>query len=519
MSQLSFTLRRLNREGTRKIQTFSALTIDACRVGVIISDMWDVHWCKGASERTAALAEPMERLLQALRGSGAVIAHCPSRVASSFYANTSARKNTLAYPNDKPEEMPDIRRHLERIPPVASLIDPHRRQCDCRPDKCEDLHPRPWTRQIDTLSICDNDFMCDDSVGGEDEFRILNAFSALQITHVLIMGVHTNLCVIHRNFGVRRLLLSGFTPIFVRDMTDCMVPREEKPYHDHFTALSDVIDYIEEYLCASIGSSQITGREDFHFASDQRRSPVFGKPGPDAIPFDDREAYDSLCLALPDQITLDEETSRITGLSIGYGNARLPFHGKPAGKKHIFPLRFGEYIKGVSGRLSAEGTFSRLFFDTSLGRRLGRASCEALGEDFCFEIPKGFALSCLYGHAAENDSVLSGLGFHTRNVSLFCLRPVGRDAAPSNVIPLCDNERKPFQAQWINGRFLVKSEGADLPLESDWLPCLSPSGELLSAGMDGRYFFLNGKEDQPLEEISVLSSDGVPCVLSLFLGY
>jgi hypothetical protein len=515
--QLSLKLRRLRREGENKVRTFSDLTVEAGKVGVIISDMWDVHWCKGATERTAELAAPMEKLLQALRGMGAVIAHCPSRVASSFYDGTHARKNTLAHSNEMPEELPDVRLYLDRIVPIASLIDPHRRQCDCRPDKCAEIHPRPWKRQIETLTVFDRDLMCDDSVDGEDEFRILNAFRAMGITHVLIMGVHTNLCVIHRNFGIRRLLASGFTPILVRDMTDCMAPQEEKPYHDHFEALSEVIDYIEEYLCASVSSSQIMGGKDFRFSGDLRQSEVFGKSAPGAIPFDDKEKYDALRLALPDSMTFFTQEDGIAGISLGYGAICLPSYGKKT-CGHTIPLRFGEYITGAGGSISAEGRFPSLYFSTSLGRRLESCPGKAAGKNFSFDIPKGFALSCLHGLRSA-EGLLLGLGFRIRNVSLF--RTASEDAArpPSNVLSLRDGAGNPFEAQWINGRFLIKRKGESLPNEGDWLPCLSPSGEPISVGMDGRYFFLRGNEAHLLESVLVLSDDGKPCSVSLFLDY
>src|SRR5512133_3454276 len=36
---------------------------DPCDTAIIICDMWDKHWCKGASERTAELAPLMNRVV------------------------------------------------------------------------------------------------------------------------------------------------------------------------------------------------------------------------------------------------------------------------------------------------------------------------------------------------------------------------------------------------------------------------------------------------------------------------
>ena len=45
---------------------------------VIICDMWDNHWCRGASERVAEMAPFMNTVVNSARQKGVLIIHAPS---------------------------------------------------------------------------------------------------------------------------------------------------------------------------------------------------------------------------------------------------------------------------------------------------------------------------------------------------------------------------------------------------------------------------------------------------------
>src|SRR5438132_7462696 len=44
----------------------------------VICDMWDKHWCQGASARVGEMAPRMNQLISTLRERGVLIIHCPS---------------------------------------------------------------------------------------------------------------------------------------------------------------------------------------------------------------------------------------------------------------------------------------------------------------------------------------------------------------------------------------------------------------------------------------------------------
>ena len=54
------------------------------------------------------------------------------------------------------------------------------------------------------------------------------------INNVIILGVHTNMCVLGRPFGLRQLAKNGKNVVLMRDMTDTMYNPERAPYVTHF---------------------------------------------------------------------------------------------------------------------------------------------------------------------------------------------------------------------------------------------------------------------------------------------
>ena len=66
---------------------------DARKTAVVICDMWDRHWCEGATRRVADMAPRMNAVVGALRQRGVLIIHCPSGTLR-HYEGSAAR--TLA---------------------------------------------------------------------------------------------------------------------------------------------------------------------------------------------------------------------------------------------------------------------------------------------------------------------------------------------------------------------------------------------------------------------------------------
>ncbi|HVW02712.1 MAG TPA: hypothetical protein VHB77_20310, partial [Planctomycetaceae bacterium] len=123
----------------------------------------------------------------------------------------------------------------------------------------------PWKKQSPLITIdADRDFITD---RGDEVWSILEARG---IEHVILTGVHTNMCVLGRPFGLRQMARNGRDVVLMRDMTDCMYNPQRWPYVDHFTGCDLIISHVERYICPTITSDQLLGGKPFRSQSDRR---------------------------------------------------------------------------------------------------------------------------------------------------------------------------------------------------------------------------------------------------------
>jgi len=71
-----------------------AVEWDPKRTALIICDMWDNHWCKGAAQRVEEMAGPMNAVIREARNRGIFIIHAPSTTVD-FYKDTQYRKRAI----------------------------------------------------------------------------------------------------------------------------------------------------------------------------------------------------------------------------------------------------------------------------------------------------------------------------------------------------------------------------------------------------------------------------------------
>jgi hypothetical protein len=87
---------------------------------------------------------------------------------------------------------------------------------------------------------------------------------------VILLGVHLNMCVLGRPFGIRQMINVGKNVALMRDMTDTMYDHRMPPKVNHFAGTDLVIEHVEKYWCPSFTSSDLTGRAPFRFSEDVR---------------------------------------------------------------------------------------------------------------------------------------------------------------------------------------------------------------------------------------------------------
>lgn len=232
---------------------------DAAKTAVIVCDMWDKHWSANATKRVAEMAPRMNDVLNAARRKGALVIHCPSDTMD-FYKGTPQRERAMQAPKASPRVPLEgwCRLDQRREPPLP--IDDSDGGDDSLPKGKE---RRAWSRQIATLTVAPEDAVTDNA-------EAYNLLEARGITNVIVMGVHTNMCVLGRPFAIRQLVKQGKNVALMRDMTDTMYNPRRPPFVSHFTGTDLVVEHIEAHWCPSCTSADLLGGKPFRFKDDTR---------------------------------------------------------------------------------------------------------------------------------------------------------------------------------------------------------------------------------------------------------
>lgn len=232
---------------TRSPEINDPLTWSTEQSAVIICDMWNEHWSRGATERVDLLAPRMNTLVRRLRGNGLQIIHASTHVVK-FYEGTPARGRIQLIPLPEPPT-PVIDYNTPLDPPLP--IDDSDGGSDTGEEPPRKFQ-RVWTRQHPAIEI---DHASDAiSDWGVEIYRFLRGSNR---NHVFIMGVHANMCVLKRRFGIRQMQAWGFNMALVGDMTDAMYNPAMPPYVSHEEGTRLVVDYIGRYWCPVVSSSDL----------------------------------------------------------------------------------------------------------------------------------------------------------------------------------------------------------------------------------------------------------------------
>jgi type 1 glutamine amidotransferase/nicotinamidase-related amidase len=257
---------------------YKAVSWNPKETAIIVCDMWDTHHCLNAVRREVQIAPRMNQVLEKTRGQGVLIIHAPSS-CMDYYKGHPARIRAQDAP--RASNLPkDIGAWCYKIPSEEQGIYPLDQSDSCDTDPAEQKaheaklkemgrNPRaPWKSQIDVLKIHDQDAISDSGV------EIWNLLENRGIKNVILVGVHTNMCVLGRPFGLRQMAKNGKSVLLMSDMTDTMYNPAKWPFVSHFHGTRLIIEHIEKYVCATITSDQILGGEPFQLKGDLRPKAV-----------------------------------------------------------------------------------------------------------------------------------------------------------------------------------------------------------------------------------------------------
>ena len=255
-----YTRSRMEKDSNRVQVVHRQVRWEPKRTAVIICDMWDDHWCKGASARVAEIAPKMNEVVSAARKRGVFVIHAPSDVME-FYKDTPQRKRAQNARAATPPSKIERWRRIDREKEGPFPIDDSDGGCDDSP-RCKEGPPYPWKRQIASIEIAEQDAITD---SGQEAFNLMEERG---ITNVIVMGVHANMCVLGRSFAIRQMVLLGKNVVLMRDMTDTMYNSRARPQVNHFRGTDLVVEHVERHWCPTITSTAFTGKPEFRFKDD-----------------------------------------------------------------------------------------------------------------------------------------------------------------------------------------------------------------------------------------------------------
>ena len=210
------------------------------QTALLLCDVWDSHWCRGAVQRLDAMVGRMNQVVLTVRDAGGLIVHAPSGTMD-YYADSPARKRAGAAPLlDPPSDE-------ERADPPLPIDD-----SDNGSDTGETETHKAWHRQHPAIGIDEERDIISD--GGAEVYSYLQHRG---IEHLLIMGVHTNMCVLHRTFAIKQMVRWGVEVVLIRDLTDAMYNPAMPPYVSHDEGTRLVVEFIEKFWCTSVDSGDI----------------------------------------------------------------------------------------------------------------------------------------------------------------------------------------------------------------------------------------------------------------------
>jgi len=221
--------------------TVSCRDFEPSETALLICDMWNRHWSRGATLRVEEMAPLVDQLARVLRSKGVLIIHSPSET-EDFYSGSAALRRARAI---RLAPAPAVKKLT--LPPLP--ID----DSDGGSDTGEKPWFKAWTRQHPSIYIDDaRDFI---SADGD---QIYSVAAAKGIRTLFFCGVHTNMCVLRsRTFSLKPMAERGLEVVLVRDLTDTMYNPARPPYVNHDEGTRLVVDYIEKYVCPSVSSRSL----------------------------------------------------------------------------------------------------------------------------------------------------------------------------------------------------------------------------------------------------------------------
>ena len=257
--KLAVTLRRREKLGDHYRAIEDTVTWRASETAIIICDMWADHPCEIAAMRVGRMAPRMNEVVSLARDQGVAIIHAPSS-GMKYYEETPYRERMKkAAAATPPVPIQGWCHHNKDVEGPWPIVDDIARG-EAKVTGCDDPVARPH-RETDRHQHAAIDIIGYDGVSDNGQ-EIFNFLEQERRSNVVLMGVHTNMCVLGRPFGIRQQKYLGKNVVLCRDLTDALYDPRDEPHVSHARGVELVVEHIEKYWCPSILGKSLVASSD-----------------------------------------------------------------------------------------------------------------------------------------------------------------------------------------------------------------------------------------------------------------
>ena len=199
-SAQEITLNLCTRDPKTQARLTTRLTIDPHKIGIVIVDPWNYHWCMTWTEQAGGMTPRINKALSGARKLGMSMLWGPTDAAGMF-AGWPQRQRAMAVPY---LPVPNVRK--ANCPWTVPWGD-----CLCGPGLACVVN-YGWDGMDPRLEIAESDWI----VSGTQELHSL--CRAKGITLLIYFGGATNICLTGKDVGLGPLYAAGLDAVFARDL-------------------------------------------------------------------------------------------------------------------------------------------------------------------------------------------------------------------------------------------------------------------------------------------------------------
>ena len=214
-------------------------TVDASKVGLVVVDLWNYHWCMTWTHHVASAVPRFNEAARAARKLGIQVIWDPSDVANAK-VGWEQRERALAAPC---VAVPQVRPGFE-IPFTVKAS-----SCHCGPGIACGYNYGHDDMPV-AVDIAPEDLI----VAGEQE--MYSNCRALGLTHLIYAGGATNICLTHKPAGLMPMYRAGLECAIARDFSEAWTHYDPKTGHTPETGNAEAVADVER---AGVGSVDLEG--------------------------------------------------------------------------------------------------------------------------------------------------------------------------------------------------------------------------------------------------------------------